>query len=155
MTSFLSTPGLSFYAIPVAWALSLTPHLYAVKVYERASSKKFDNTQPRSLTSTIGSDQSLDKDTKNTIIRAEGAQQNGFENLGLFAAAVVAGNAVALETQYLNVLTGAYIASRCLYNLIYLNNTTPALANIRSCVYIASSAIIFTLFVSTGNQMRR
>lgn len=59
-----TTPGLSFYSIPIAWILSLVPHVFAVKTYEAASSRKFDNTQPRSLTTTVASDQSLSKATK-------------------------------------------------------------------------------------------
>lgn len=59
-----TTPGLSFYSIPIAWILSLVPHVFAVKTYEAASSRKFDNTQPRSLTNTVASDQSLSKATK-------------------------------------------------------------------------------------------
>lgn len=63
--AFLPTiPGLSFYTIPIAWILSLLPHIYAVKTYEAASSKRFDNTQPRSLTGTVASEQSLSKATK-------------------------------------------------------------------------------------------
>lgn len=49
----------------------------------------------------------------------------------------------------------AYIASRVVYNLVYINNTTLAVANVRSVVYISSSVLIFTLFVSAGNAMRR
>ena len=50
--------------------------------------------------------------TKEKIVRAEGAQQNGFENLGLFAAAVVAGNIVRLDNWTLNVLSGGYLLSQ-------------------------------------------
>ncbi|KAL9076179.1 MAG: hypothetical protein Q9161_001226 [Pseudevernia consocians] len=155
MASLPATPGLSLYTIPIAWILSLLPHLYAVKTYETASSKKFDNTQPRSLIGTVAADQSLSKATKDTIIRAEGAQQNGFENLGIFAAGVVAGNVAALDPAYLNALSMAYIASRVAYNLVYINNTTLAVANVRSVVYISSSVLIFTMFLSAGNAMRR
>lgn len=63
-----TTPGLSLYTIPIAWILSLLPHIYAAKTYEAASSKKFDNTQPRSLTSTVASDQSLSKATKDVCL---------------------------------------------------------------------------------------
>ncbi|MGG6496847.1 UNVERIFIED_CONTAM: MAPEG family protein, partial [Bacteroidetes bacterium 56_B9] len=51
----------------------------------------------------------------------------GFENLGLFAAAVVAGNIVRLDNWTLNVLSGGYLLSRVAYNLIYINNTTDAM----------------------------
>lgn len=59
-----TTPGLSFYTIPAAWILCLLPHLYAVRTYETATSKKLDITQPRSFMNTIASDQSLPQATK-------------------------------------------------------------------------------------------
>lgn len=57
-------------------------------------------------------------------MRAESAQQNGFENLGLFAAAVVIGNVANLSNSTLNTLSGAYLASRVVYNYLYLTGTT-------------------------------
>ena len=111
----------SLYTIPAAWVLSIAPHFYA------ASLGKFDNKSPRAYTKESSSDQSIDKATKERIIRAEGAQQNGFENIGLFAAAVVAGNIARLDNWTLNALTGGYLLSRVAYNLLYINNTTDAL----------------------------
>jgi uncharacterized MAPEG superfamily protein len=64
--------------------------------------------------------------TKEKIIRAEGAQQNGFENVGLFAAAVVAGNIAKLDNTTLNYLSGGYLASRVLYNFVYINNQSES-----------------------------
>lgn len=81
----------SFYAVPAAWALSIVPHFFAAGL----GGKSFDNRSPRSFTSSLQSNQTLNAATKERIIRAEGAQQNGFENLGLFAAAVVAGNSTS------------------------------------------------------------
>ena len=49
----------------------------------------------------------------------------------------------------------AYIATRVVYNFVYINNTTAAVANIRSVVYVSSSVLIFIMFVSAGNAMRR
>jgi uncharacterized MAPEG superfamily protein len=86
----LVSKNYSFYAVPIAWAMSIAPHMYAISFYERKSTKKFDNREPRSLTSKLADDQTLDKATKDRIVHAEGAQQNGFENVGLFAAAIVA-----------------------------------------------------------------
>lgn len=65
--------------------------------------------------------------TKDTIARAEGAQQNGFENIGLFAAAVVVGNVAKLDNSTLNTLSYGYLASRVVYNFLYINGTTDAL----------------------------
>jgi uncharacterized MAPEG superfamily protein len=112
----------SLYTIPAAWVLSIAPHFYAAQL----GGKKFDNTAPRTYTSSLTADQSIDKATKGKIIRAEGAQQNGFENLGLFAAAVLAGNVAKLDNKTLNWLTLGYLGSRVAYNLLYINNTSDA-----------------------------
>jgi uncharacterized MAPEG superfamily protein len=152
----MNTSNYSFYAVPAAWVLSIVPHLYAISVHDSNSKAgKFDNTQPRSLTKKIESDQTLDKATKDHIIRAEGAQQNGFENIGLFAAAVVAGNIAGLPFRTLNLLSGGYLASRIVYNLVYINNTTPAVAASRSGVYLSGVGIIMTLFIMSGNALNK
>ena len=87
-------------------------------------------------------------------MRAQGAQQNGFENVGLFAAAVVAGNLAHLDPTWLNALSVGYVLSRMGYNLIYINNTTAALATTRTVVFIAGQSMLMTLFVMAGYQMR-
>lgn len=87
------------------------------------------------------------------IHRCEGAQKNGFENLGLFAAAVVAGNLAGLPAETLNVLSGGYLASRVLYNLIYVTNTSETMANVRSLTYLSGIGMIMTLFVKSGNLL--
>jgi uncharacterized MAPEG superfamily protein len=115
-------PLQSLYTIPAAWVLSIAPHFYAASL----GGKKFDNKQPRTYTSSLSSDQTVDKATKDKIIRAEGAQQNGFENLGLFAAAVLAGNFAKLDHETLNWLSMGYLGSRIAYNLLYVNNTSEA-----------------------------
>ena len=96
----------SFYAVPAAWLLAIAPHAYAIAVLD----KKYDNMQPRTNVLKVDSDQTLDKATKARVIRAEGAQQNGFENLGLFAAAVVAGNIAGLPAATLNMLSGGSVS---------------------------------------------
>jgi uncharacterized MAPEG superfamily protein len=149
----LSTTNYSFYAIPAVWLLSLLPHTYAIILYSTSGPKTFDNRHPRSLTSKLEGDQTIDKATKECIIRAEGAQQNGFENLPFFAAAVVAGNSFGLEPMTMNVLTGAYVAIRAIYNLVYINGSTPTLGYLRSTIYTASVGIVCTIFIMAGNKM--
>jgi uncharacterized MAPEG superfamily protein len=84
------TPNYSFYAIPVMWLLSILPHFYAISL----SKGKFTNTSPRGYLAEI---QKKEKKTPTDeqYIRAEACQQNGFENLPFFAAAIVAGNMVS------------------------------------------------------------
>ena len=147
--------------------------MYATKL-----SKSFNKRNPRSYSSVVENDQSIDKavshtrsfsslpvqnqtnpsisnqQTREKIQRAEGAQQNGFENLGLFAAAVVAGNVAGLSATTLNTLSIGYLASRVAYTWIYINNTSEALAAARSIVYTIGVGQIFTLFIKSGNVLR-
>ncbi|KAF3048517.1 hypothetical protein E8E11_005482 [Didymella keratinophila] len=138
----------SLYTIPAAWILSIAPHFYA------ASLGKFDNKNPRTYTRDTEGDQSIDKATKAKIIRAEGAQQNGFENLGLFAAAVVIGNVAKLPNETLNALSVGYLASRVAYNALYIGGTTDTLSNLRSVSFLTGVGIIFTFFIKSGNALR-
>jgi uncharacterized MAPEG superfamily protein len=145
----------SFYTIPAAWLISILPHSYAIVLYSRSSSKRFDNRHPRSLTSKLESDQTIDKATKERITRAEGAQQNGFENLGFFAAAVTAGNAAGLPARTMNILTGAYLLSRVVYNVVYINGSTGPLAGLRSAIYTTGIGLLSVIFVMAGNAINK
>lgn len=147
--------NLSFYTVPLAWLLSIAPHFYAIATHDAKSSKKFDITQPRSLTASLDQNQSLDKATKDTIIRAEGAQQNGFENLGFFAAAVVAGNVAGLEPMLLNGLAYGYIVTRVLYDFVYINNTSKVAGNGRTAVFLSGVGCCFGLFIAAANKLRQ
>ncbi len=149
----LSTTNYSFYTIPAAWLLSIIPHQYAIILYSKSAHKRFDNCHPRSLTSKVEGDQAIDKATKRRIIRAEGAQQNGFENLAFFAAAVTAGNAAGLAPRMMNMLSGAYLATRVVYNLVYINGDTAALAGIRSVIYTAGVGLVCAVFVMAGKAV--
>jgi uncharacterized MAPEG superfamily protein len=154
MASGFNSTNISFYTIPLAWALALAPHVYATQLYQKASSRQFDNRQPRSLTQMVAANQSIDSATKGRIIRAESAQQNAFENIGLFAAAVVAGNMASLENRMLNLLSVGYVASRLIYTYIYINNTTGPLAATRTAVFLSGIGMIWTLFIMAGNTLR-
>jgi uncharacterized MAPEG superfamily protein len=87
-------------------------------------------------------------------LRCEGAQQNGFENIALFATAVLAGNLAGLPAQTLNTLSGGYLASRIVYNYIYINNTSIAMANSRTGTFLVGIGLIFTLFIKSGNALK-
>jgi uncharacterized MAPEG superfamily protein len=156
--------------IPAAWVIAFLPHAYAA-----AQSKIFDNRSPRTYASLLEKDQTIDKavsllailirslsnstlltaeQTKARILRCEGAQTNGFENPGLFATAVLAGNLAGLPAQTLNTLSGGYCLRRIVYNFIYINNTSEAMANTRTMVFLAGIGQIFTLFIQSGNILR-
>jgi uncharacterized MAPEG superfamily protein len=150
--------------------IAFLPHAYAA-----AQFKIFDNCSPRTYASLLEKDQTIDKavsllailiesfsntrlltaeQTKARILRCESAQTNGFENLGLFATAVLAGNLAGLPAQTLNTLSSGYCLSRIVYNFIYINNTSEAMANTRTVVFLAGVGQIFTLFIQSGNVLR-
>lgn len=86
-------------------------------------------------------------------MRAEAAQANGFENLGFFAAAVVAGTAAGLEPSTLNGLSLGYLASRLAYNHIYIfNDLVPWWA--RTVTFFGGLGAIFALFIQSGNKYK-
>ncbi|KAI9052922.1 hypothetical protein LZ554_003194 [Drepanopeziza brunnea f. sp. 'monogermtubi'] len=146
---FDTTRHFSLYTIPAAWLVAFIPHPYAVSL-----SQKFDNRSPRTYIKSLESDQTIDQATKDRIIRAEAAQTNGFENLGLYAAAVVAGNVAGLPARTMNTLTAGYLASRILYNYIYITNTTQAASSLRSVAFVSGVGMIWTLFIKSGNVLR-
>jgi uncharacterized MAPEG superfamily protein len=79
---------------------------------------------------------------------------NGLENIGLFAAAVVAGNLAGLPARTLNLLTGGYLVSRALYNFIYVSTTSEMMGHARSAVYTVGIINIMTLFIKSGNILK-
>lgn len=87
-------------------------------------------------------------------MQAEGAQQNGFENIGLFAAAVVAANVAKLDVGYVNMLSWGYIATRVVYTAVYLTNTSWGLSNVRTGVFLGGVGLCMTMLVSAGNALR-
>ncbi|TGO08755.1 hypothetical protein BTUL_0193g00070 [Botrytis tulipae] len=122
-------------------------------MYAAISSECFDNRSPRDFPKSLEADQRLDKAKKSQIRQAHAAGANGYENIGLFASAVVAGNVAGLSHSTLNTLTGGYLISRAVYNLIYINNESQGAAAARSLVWLFGIGQIFTLFIKSGNLL--
>lgn len=158
MTAHLPNPlreNLSFHAIPLAWFIALSPRFYGAHKYSEATDGgDLDIRNPRAFSDEVSEDTELKESTRNRIIRAEAAMDNGFEFLGLFAAGVCAGNIARLENRWLNGLSWGWLASRVVYNVLYVNNSTKSLAKARAGVFMAGMGMIFTLFVKAGNKLR-
>ncbi|KAB8297771.1 hypothetical protein EYC80_001572 [Monilinia laxa] len=146
---FDTTSNLSLYGIPAAWLLAHIPHIYAA-----TATKSYDNRSPRDFLKRLESDQGIDKAKKNRVRRAHAAGANGYENVGLFASAVVAGNVAGISHSTLNALTGGYLISRVVYNFIYINNESQRAAATRSLAFIVGIGHIFTLFIMSGNLLK-
>ena len=152
----LARTNISLYTVPAAWVVAFMPRVWAIRTYTAATKKdtKAISLQPRDFSKIATNDQALDAKTRDRIIRAEAAQANGFENFGLFAAAVVAGNMAGLEVGTMNGLTIAYLVSRVVYNHIYIfNDLVPSQA--RSVTFLGGVGICMAMFVQAGNKMRR
>ncbi|KAI5474968.1 hypothetical protein MNV49_002152 [Pseudohyphozyma bogoriensis] len=110
------TTNISYYAFPAAYMLCILPHWYAIGLTKSSKDLPgFKNLSPREF---IVKCRNLEKQTPVVAkyLRAEAAQQNGFENLPIFMASIVAGNLAGLDTGLMNKLAVAYLASRAAYN---------------------------------------
>ena len=149
-SSFASNaPNLSFYAIPAAWLVAIAPHFYAVAL----TKGKFTNSSPRQYLADVKA-KAVKTEEDKKYIRAEGAQLNGFENLPLFAAAIIAGNFAGVPAHELNRLAAGYLASRVLFNGLYIWTTDELAAYLRSGAYLAGIGIIFNLFFKAAAKAK-
>ena len=90
----------------------------------------------------------------NRINRAKAASANGFETLGLYAAAVVAANSAKIDLVKLNKLTIGYIISRAAYNFVYVQlQENRRLASVRSIAWGVGIYSIISLFLSAGSAL--
>ncbi|KEZ41573.1 hypothetical protein SAPIO_CDS7743 [Scedosporium apiospermum] len=149
--SFLAFDNnISFYTVPAALFLAFIPHAYAVSL----GISRYDPGNPRKFEATVSSDSTLNKVIKNRILRAKAASTNSFETLGLYAAAVVAGNLVQVDKDTLNYLTALYIISRALYVFTYVwLQDNRAFSPLRTVFWGAGIWSIVSLFIKAGNAV--
>ncbi|GAA5969851.1 hypothetical protein JCM3765_004595 [Sporobolomyces pararoseus] len=145
----------SFYAVPAMWLASIGPHFYAAYLTKQSNDlPDFDNVSPREFLKKVAG-QEKQSEIVRRYLRAEAAQQNGFESWGVFASAVVVGNLARLPVKYMNFFAGGYLLSRIIYNILYIRTTSAAWSNLRSVVYVAGVGLISTTFVRAGNAFNR
>lgn len=153
MASFLGldlTKNISYYTIPVALVACLVPHVLAVT----GAKGTFDNANPRTLKENLEKSESLDKETKLRVARAKAASDNGFETIGLYAAAVVAANTAGVDITLLNRLTIGYVLSRFAFIFVYVQlGGNRKTAPVRSLTWFAGISAIITLFITAGNKV--
>lgn len=154
MANLLTQTNISLYTLPVSWVFCLLPRFYAAQLFTTTTQKPLDLLLPRGLAARASADEALTKATRDRIVRAEAAQANGLENVGYFAAAVVAGNMAGLSKGVLNALSLGYLVSRGFYNWLYVVGETKKLALIRTGVFFGGQGLLFTLFILAGNLMR-
>lgn len=129
--------------------------MYGRYLYYNATGQDMDVVHPRAWAKTIPDDPRLDTKTRGQILRCEAAMNNGHENIALFAAAVVAGNAAGLNTRLLNSLSLGYLVSRAAYNAIYVWQDTYMKSILRPVAFFAGVSMYFTLFVKAGHEFQK
>lgn len=130
---------------------------------------KFEGSQPRTFLSRLASNPNpaLTPALKERLARAEAASQNGYENLGFFAASVVAANislivvhanegggspSFASELWWLNAHSLGYLVSRAGFNWVYIAGVSgPA----RGVWFYSGVASASALFIHAGNALRK
>ncbi|TQV99650.1 hypothetical protein V2A60_005106 [Cordyceps javanica] len=153
MASFIGidiTKNLSYYTVPAALFACLVPNVLATA----SAGANYDTANPRTLKDNLEKSDSLDKEAKQRIGRAKAASDNGFETIGLYAAAVVAANVAGVDTVLLNRLTIGYIVSRFAYIFTYVQlGGNRKTAPLRSLTWAAGIGAIITLFIKAGNKV--
>jgi uncharacterized MAPEG superfamily protein len=142
----LSRDNISYYLIPAAWFLAISTRYYS----EFATpNKPIDLGHPRGFAQAVQNDPEIDSKTTGRVVRAEAAQANNLETLGLFATAVMAGNAAHLDVGMLNGLSLGYLVGRLVYNGIYIYNDVVPPA-VRSLAYVGCVGTCFGMIVQAG-----
>ncbi|CAO1636417.1 unnamed protein product [Sympodiomycopsis kandeliae] len=134
-----SSQNLSLWSFPAVLLLAAIPHWWSI---QQCLSKKINggwkNDNPRGFVAQLHYKQASGKklsELEKMIIRAQAAQQNGFEWFGFWAACVLAGNLAKLPSDELNRMSALYVGSRVLYNFayVYLEGFAPSL--IRTAIF--------------------
>lgn len=154
-STYLNTSNLSLYTLPIAWLICLTPRFYNAFMYTTRSGKSIDLVNPRSPPVKASTEPALDPRLKNRILRAEAAMHNGLENVGYFAAAVVAGNMAGLSREVVNGLSVGYVVSRAVYNLAYMFGETTFWGAVRSILFFVGQGQIWALFILAGKELNK
>ena len=111
----------------------LLPYVFAMIAKKTAGFKAKDNQHPRDfLAKTTG-----------LAARANAAQQNSFESLPLFIAAILMAEYMVISQTVIMTFGMAYIVLRILYGICYLANW----ATLRSIVWLLSLLCLILLLV--------
>ncbi|PNP54161.1 hypothetical protein THARTR1_05368 [Trichoderma harzianum] len=140
----------SFFTVPAAFVLCMLPGAFA----NALAGKSFDPANPRQTRATVLADDKLDKIQQQRIMRAQSAQENGFETVGLYASGVLAANYAGVNVRMLNLLTIGYLVSRVAYIFAYVVLCqNRKLAPLRSLFWAVGAAILVYLWVMAGQNV--
>jgi len=142
---------LSLYAIPLLYLTIMGPHLKKGALLAKIL-KAYPNVNPRA-----GIEMCRRKDVPAELIakleRMQGAHNNGFENFPLWASSIIAANVAGVDPRTTNIVATGLIASRFVYNRLYINNdNSKVLAALRTATWGSSVIACFALLVMAANR---
>ncbi|GJN93928.1 hypothetical protein Rhopal_006987-T1 [Rhodotorula paludigena] len=151
----LASYNYSLLSIPAVWGLGMASHWTAIVITKTSKEiPLFDNVSPRAFQAKMIALADKSKDAAK-VCRAESAQQNVFEHLGLYAAAIVAGNVARLPIPYLNRVAGLYVLSRVAYCILYIRTTSRGPTVLRSLSWLASMGLALTTIVKASTNFNK
>ncbi|BGP43342.1 hypothetical protein JCM10450v2_007492 [Rhodotorula kratochvilovae] len=155
MPGVLDSYNYSLLSIPAVWTVGIITHWHAI--YLTKASKDippFDNRAPRAFLQKV-TELAKTSRAAHQYLRAESAQLNIYENLGLWATAVLAGNFARLPISFLNKVAAAYVATRALYCVLYVKTEQQKYTPLRSIAFLASSILTLNLFVKASTNLNK
>ncbi|KAF2183601.1 hypothetical protein K469DRAFT_710409 [Zopfia rhizophila CBS 207.26] len=158
MASFIQTLSqsynLSILCLPAYHLLAMAPHAYAVSLGARAfENNQWDNRNPRSSTLKSTLQQRLSADIYARYERAEACSANGFENLPLFAAAIVLGNIARLGDDFMNMFALSVLVVRSVYSVVYVRGVNQGWAWARSLFWGVFVGLCWNVLIKASKSM--
>ncbi|KAI1107936.1 hypothetical protein F4804DRAFT_296378 [Jackrogersella minutella] len=147
---YLDERNISWECVFAAFFLALLPRIGASII--GPGSTVYDPQNPRRLITTVKAAVNLSSETRGRIERSENALNNSFENLPLFAIAVLAANVKGLDVFTLNILSLAYLAIRVLYIWVYIwGQEYPSLHPLtRTLIWFVGNFVLGYIYLSPG-----
>ncbi|KAI1659842.1 hypothetical protein F4813DRAFT_352130 [Daldinia decipiens] len=149
---YLKENNISWWTVPFAFVLALFPRIYFGIL--GSGSGVYDPKNPRRFVQSVRKSTALNNVTAARIERSEYALNNAFENLPLFAVAVLAANVGQLDLETRNLLSLLYLAIRILYTWVYIwgqeNRCLHPLT--RTAVWFCGNIVLGYLYLLPGIQ---
>ncbi|KAI1770497.1 hypothetical protein F4818DRAFT_257445 [Hypoxylon cercidicola] len=140
--------NISYWTIPAALFLALLPRVYSGLT--GPGTKFFDPSNPRTFAARLDGAE-IDKKLRLRLQRAEAVVANAFETLGLYAAAVTAGNAAGVQAGTMNTLSLGYLASRVLYTWVYIwGQESRKISPLRTVIWGVGMGFSMAMFIAAS-----
>lgn len=143
----------SILSIPAFSILALLPHSYAINVASGGNALKWDNRNPRSPSLKDNLKARLDADTYAKYERAEAASANAYENIPLYAAAVIVGNIAGLPKERMSRFAAIFLTLRAAHSLVYINTKSQKWTVLRSLLWFSTVLLNFRIFYEAAKKL--